>query len=116
MRTSQGPGDDQPAIFTEEIEIIGSQLIDLMGDLLRDGTVRQIRIRAPGGQLLFDAPKDGGLWGDGIMGLGPPWPGILGAVAAMVARMTIEVTRTGKPTAEWTARTRENGNGGSRTN
>ncbi len=109
-------GGGEPEAYSEEIEIIGSQLIDLMGDLLRDGTVRQIRIKAPGGQLLFDTPKDGGLWGDGVMGLGPPWPGILGAVSAMVARMTIEVTRTGKPTDEWTAQTRDDGNGGSRTN
>lgn len=109
-------GGGEPGTTNEEIEIVGSQLIDLMGLLLRDGTVRQIRIKAPGGQLLFDAPKDGGLWGDGVMGLGPPWPGILGAVSAMVPRMTIVVTRTGAPTERESARTRENGNGGSRPN
>jgi hypothetical protein len=109
-------GGGEPATYNEQIEIIGSQLLDLMGYLLRDGKVRQIRIKAPGGQLLFDAPKDGGLWGDGVMGLGPPWPGILGAVSAMVPRMTIEVTRTDAPAKEETVRTRENGNGGSRPN
>jgi hypothetical protein len=106
-------GGSEPGTYNEEIEIIGSQLIGVMGDLLRDTKVRQIRIKAPGGQLLFDAPKDGGLWGDGVMGLGPPWPGILGAVSAMVARMTIEVTRTGAVTEDKAARMRETGNGGS---
>ena len=116
MRTGQGPGEDQSTTVTEEVEIVGGQLLEYMGNFLRDGNVRQIRIKAPGGELLFEPPKDGGLWGDGIMGLGPPWPGILGAVSAMVARMTIEVTRARKPMEERTARTGKNGNGGSRTN
>ena len=75
----------------------------------------RFRIKAPGGQLLFEPPKDGSLWGDGIMGLGPPWPGVLGAVAAMVARMTVEITRVGAPDPdEETARLWEDGKGGSR--
>ncbi len=113
MQANQPHGDDQSTAVTEEIEIVGGQLLECMGNLLRDGNVRQIRIKAPGGQLLFEAPKDGGLWGDGIMGLGPPWPGILGAVAAMVARMTIEITRVGAPPDEDSARLWENGNGDS---
>ena len=116
MHENQAQDDGKSMLSTEEIEIVGGQLLECMGYLLRDSNVRQIRIKAPGGQLLFEPPKDGGLWGDGIMGLGPPWPGILGAVAAMVARMTVEVTRTGAPAGEETARTRENGNGGSRIN
>ena len=113
METNRPQGDDKSTTVTEEIEIVGGQLLECMGTFLRDGNVRQIRIRAPGGQLLFEPPKDGGLWGDGIMGLGPPWPGVLGAVAAMVARMTVEITRTGAPAGDDIARLWGNGNGGS---
>ena len=112
MPANQPQDDDQSTTSTQEIEIVGGQLLDCMGHFLRDSNVRQIRIKAPGGQLLFEPPKDGGLWGDGIMGLGPPWPGVLGAVAAMVARMTVEITRVGAPPDDETARLWGDGNGG----
>ena len=109
---AEQPRGEEPGTSTEEIEIVGEQLVEWVGHLLRDRNVRQIRIKAPGGQLLFQAPKDGGLWGDGVMGLGPPWPGIIGAVAVMVARVTIEITRVGERPDEETARLWEGGDGG----
>jgi hypothetical protein len=111
MQANQPPNDEHTEISVENFEIVGPQLLECMGNLLRDSSVRQIRIKAPGGQLLFEAAQDRGLWGDGIMGLGPPWPGILGAVAAMVARMTIEVTRVGASPGEGIATLRGEGNG-----
>ncbi len=92
MSTSADGDGEEPGTFTEEIEVTGSQLIEWVGHLLKDGNVRQIRIKAPGGQLSLETPADAG--GEGAA-LAAPWLAILGALAALVARVRIEIVRVG---------------------
>lgn len=82
--------------FTEEIEIAGGQLIDWVKHLLKDGNVRQIRVKAPGGDIMLEAPLTVGVLGGGAVALAAPWLAILGALAALVARVKVEITREGE--------------------
>ena len=112
---NEQPDNDHRRTFTEEIEVAGSQLVEWVGNLLKDGNVRQIRIKAPGGQLLLEAPMTVGVIGGGAVVLAAPWLAILGALAGLVAHVKIEVVRTGtRPDDEETARRwDDNDNGGS---
>ena len=83
--------------FTEEIEIAGSQLVEQVKKLLAEGRVRQVRIKAAGGEVLVEAPLTVGVIGGGAVVLAAPWLAILGALAALVAHVRIEVVRDGEP-------------------
>jgi hypothetical protein len=86
-------GRDRSETFSEEIEIGGSQLIEWVRHLLMEGNVRQIRIKAPGGQILLEAPATAGARGGGAEALASPWLAIVGALAATVSRVPIEIVR-----------------------
>ncbi len=83
--------------FTEEIEIAGAQLVEWVKHVLSDGNVRQIRIKAPGGHILLETPVTVGVLGGGAVALVAPWLAILGALAAVVARVKVEIVREGEP-------------------
>lgn len=59
----------------------------------QDGNVRQIRIKAPGGHILLETPVTVGVIGGGAVALAAPWLAILGALAALVARVKVEIIR-----------------------
>jgi len=85
--------------FTEEIEIAGSQLVEQVKKLLAEGRVRQLRVKAAGGEVLVEAPLTVGVIGGGAVALAAPWLAILGALAALVARVRIEIVRDGEAAA-----------------
>ena len=91
-------GEGHRRTFTEEIEIAGGQLLDHVKKLLAEGNVRQLRIKAAGGEVLLEAPLTVGVIGGGAVALAAPWLAILGALAALVARVKIEIVRDGDAT------------------
>ncbi|WP_066173370.1 DUF4342 domain-containing protein [Hoeflea olei] len=91
--------------FTEEIEVMGNQLVQKVKDLLKQGNVRQLRLKASDGDILFETPLTFGVVAGGAVALAAPWLAILGAVAAFVTHARIEVVREiddadGEPVAE----------------
>jgi hypothetical protein len=86
-------GEGHRRTFTEEIEIAGSQLLEQVKKLLAEGNVRQLRIKAAGGEVLLEAPLTVGVIGGGAVALAAPWLAMLGALAALVARVKIEIVR-----------------------
>ncbi len=91
---NERPDDERSRTFIEEIEIAGGQLVEWVGHLLKDGNVRQIRVKAPGGHVLLEAPVTVGVIGGGAVVLAAPWLAILGALAAVVGRVKVEIVRT----------------------
>ena len=83
--------------LTEEIEITASQRVDDVKDLLAEGRVRQVRIKAPGGEVLVETPLTVGVLAGGAVALAAPWLAILGALAGLVARVKVEVVRDAGP-------------------
>jgi hypothetical protein len=70
--------------FTEEIEVLGDQLVQQVKELLEEGNVRQLRIRASDGDIVLETPLTFGVVAGGAVALAAPWLAILGALAAFV--------------------------------
>jgi len=83
--------------FTEEFEVAGSQLVERVKDLLAEGNVRQLRIKASDGDIYLETPLTIGVIAGGAVVLAAPWLAILGAIAALVAHVKIEVVREEEP-------------------
>ncbi|GAB5461856.1 DUF4342 domain-containing protein [Hoeflea alexandrii] len=90
MNTQDGKGK---RTFTEEIEVLGDQLVQQVKDLLNEGNVRQLRIRASDGDIVLETPLTFGVVAGGAVALAAPWLAILGAIAAFVTHVQIEVVR-----------------------
>lgn len=85
--------DKSKKTFTEEIEIFGDQLVQKVKDLLSEGNVRQIRIKASDGDIVLETPLTIGVVAGGAVALAAPWLAILGVIAALVTHVTVEVVR-----------------------
>lgn len=79
--------------FTEEIEVFGSQLVQQVKDLLKEGNVRQLRIKASDGDIMLETPLTFGVVAGGAVALAAPWLAILGAIAAFVTKARLEIVR-----------------------
>ena len=76
----------------EEIEVSGGQLIDKIKDLIREGNVRTLKVRA-GDDFTLEMPMTIGALAGGVVVLTAPWLAVIGVIAAMVAKIKIEVER-----------------------
>lgn len=80
--------------FTEEIEIAGNQVVERVKELVEEGNVRQLRIKsAEGDDVFLEMPLTIGVVAGGAIALAAPWLAMLGAFAALVARVKIEIVR-----------------------
>jgi Domain of unknown function (DUF4342) len=79
--------------FTEEIEIAGNQLVAKVNSLLAEGKVRQLRINAADGDVYLETPLTIGVLAGGAVALAAPWLAILGALAALLTKVKIEIVR-----------------------
>ncbi len=90
------PAPEKPSrSFSETIEVTGNQLVDKVKDLVNSGNVRTLRIHA-GDDFLLEMPVTVGVIAGGVMVLAAPWLAVLGVIAAMVAKVRIEVERDGE--------------------
>lgn len=83
----------QKKTFTEEIELFGNQLVDRVKEILEEGNVRQLRVKASDGDIYLETPLTIGVLAGGAVTLAAPWLAILGVIAAMVTRVKLEVVR-----------------------
>lgn len=83
--------------FTEEIEVMGSQLVQQVKDLLKEGNVRQLRLKASDGDIMLETPLSFGVVAGGAVVLAAPWLAILGAIAAFVTHARLEIVRDIEP-------------------
>lgn len=81
------------ATFREEIRVTGSQLVDTVKGLVREGNARRIIIRNEEGKTLLEIP----LTFAGLGALLLPTIAALGALAALVTNCTIVVVKKEAP-------------------
>ncbi|QWW19475.1 DUF4342 domain-containing protein [Schaalia sp. 19OD2882] len=96
----QSAGGGQPGggrTFVEWIEVAGSDLIATVKQLIADGNVRRIILRDATGAELFSIPMTAGAVVGGLAVLAAPVLAAVGAIAALVSKVTIEVVRTDQP-------------------
>jgi len=80
--------------WIEEIEVAGSQLVDRVKDLVKEGNVRRLIIHNQAGETLLEIPLTAGVVVGGALTVVYPLLAALGALAALVARIKIEIVRS----------------------
>jgi hypothetical protein len=83
--------------FTEEIEVAGHQLVNEVNRLLAEGNVRKLMVKSEKGDVFVSVPLTGGAVAGGIAVLAAPWLVIIAAIAAVLAKVKIEVLREENP-------------------
>jgi len=85
--------------WTEEIEVLGHELVDKVKKLVAEGNVRRLIVRTPEGQVLIELPLTTGVAVGGVVTLMAPVLAALGALAALLAHAKVEIVRVGQPDA-----------------
>jgi hypothetical protein len=85
---------------TEQIEIAGSELVDRTKELIEEGNVRRLIIRNPEDEKLLEVPLTTGVVVGGAFTVLAPVLAALGAMAALLARVKVEIVRTERKAEE----------------
>ena len=85
--------DDEGASTRERITIAGNELVDNVKRLIAEGNVRRLIIRKPDGDVLMEVPLSAGIAVSGALTLMAPILAALGAMAALVAKVQVEIVR-----------------------
>lgn len=83
--------------WTEEIEVAGAELVVRIEELVKAGNVRRVILRTPDNKLLLEIPLTAGAVAGGVVVLVAPVLAALAAMAALLAKVKIQVVRTDKP-------------------
>jgi hypothetical protein len=77
----------------EQLEVAGNQVVDRVKDLIQEGNVRRLILRNTEGRVLLEIPLTAGVAvGGAVLWMNPLLAG-LGAIAALIARINIEIVR-----------------------
>lgn len=79
--------------WTEVIDVYGKDLVDRVKELIKAGNVRRLIIRKPGGDVLLEIPLTAGVAVGSVMTLFAPVLAALGAMAALLTMVKVEVVR-----------------------
>jgi diacylglycerol kinase family enzyme len=86
-------------IWTEQIEIAGSELVDRTKELIEEGNVRRLIIRNQSDEVLLEVPLTTGVAVGSVLTLIAPVLATLGAMAALLTHVKVEIVRS-EPKAE----------------
>jgi hypothetical protein len=86
-------GKKKEQSFSEEIETIGSELVETVKKLVSEGNVRSLIIRKEDGKKILEIPLTAGVAVGGAVTLLAPVLAALGAMAALLSNVKIEVVR-----------------------
>jgi hypothetical protein len=89
---AEGAAEDKRT-FTEEFKVSGERVVSKVKELIREGNVRRITLKNDEGKTLIEIPLTLGVIGTVLL---PVWAGI-GAIAALVADLTIAVEKVAEP-------------------
>jgi len=79
--------------WTEEIEIDGGELVKKVKELFKEGNIRRLIIRNSKGDILVEIPLTAGVVVGGVVTILSPVLVALGAMAALLAKVKIEIVR-----------------------
>lgn len=82
--------------WIEEIEIAGSELVGRVKELIAEGNVRRLIIKKPNDDLLLEIPLTAGVAVGGVVTIMAPVLAALGAMAALLAKVKVQVVRVEK--------------------
>jgi hypothetical protein len=84
----------KPTTENEELTFPGSELVDRVKKLVAEGNVRRLIVKKASGEVLLEIPLTAGVVAGGAMILLAPVLAALGALAALVAEVKLEVVRS----------------------
>lgn len=79
--------------LVQQIEVAGDELVSRIKDLVKDGKSKRVVIKSAEGHELLTLPLNVGVVGGGVMALAAPLLAAVGAIAALVSRVTLEVVQ-----------------------
>ena len=80
--------------WTEEIVVAGGDLVERVKKVVQQGNVRRLIIKKPGGDVLMEIPLTAGAVVGGTLVIMTPILAALGALAALLAEVRVEVVRS----------------------
>jgi len=87
------PKMSEERTWTEEIEISGSQLVDHVKDLIKEGNVRRLIIRTSDDKTLLEIPLTASVAVGSVVTIFTPVLAALGALAALLANVKLQIVR-----------------------
>jgi hypothetical protein len=92
--------DPKTKTFTEQIEVAGKELVEQVQKLIEEGNVRRVIIKHEDGRELMQFSLTAGAVVGGVLVFAAPLMAALGAAAAFLARVKIEIIREEMPPTE----------------
>jgi hypothetical protein len=89
-----GEREKEEHTFTEQIEIAASELVERTKELVEEGNVRRLIIRNQEDEVLLEVPLTAGVAVGGAVTLIAPVLAALGALAALLTHVKVEIVRT----------------------
>src|SRR5699024_10620231 len=89
---------DKDKTWYEEFTVSGSELLERVKELIREGNVRRVFIKKSDGETLFEIPLTAGVAITALTAAVAPALVAVGAVAALLTQVTLGVERRGEPT------------------
>lgn len=83
--------------WVEDMEIAGGQLVEKVKELIAEGNVRRVIIRTQDNKTMIEIPLTAGVVVGGVVTLAAPLLAALGALAALIAKVKIQIVRTDTP-------------------
>jgi hypothetical protein len=80
--------------WTEQIHVRGDELVACVKRLAAEGKVKRIRVIEPDGDLMIEMPLTIGAIAGGAVILAAPLLAVIGALAAFVAEVKVEIVRS----------------------
>ncbi|MEL6308180.1 MAG: DUF4342 domain-containing protein [Chloroflexota bacterium] len=94
MTAPQNPEpQDEKRTFTDEMEVAANDLVDKAKELVAEGNVRKLIVRKMDGEQLIEVPLTPAMVVSGALLVFQPWLAMLGAIAAFVTKVKLEVVR-----------------------
>ncbi len=83
--------------WTEEVVVAGTELVERVKKLVAEGNVRRLILRKPNGESLLEIPLTAGVAVGGVVTILAPVLAALGALAALLAEVKVEIVRSDRP-------------------
>jgi hypothetical protein len=81
--------------WTENVELVGDELVSFVKRLAAEGKVQRIRITEPDGDIIVDMPLTLGAIAGSAVVIAAPLLAILGVLAAFLTKVKLEIVRNG---------------------
>lgn len=85
--------DNTSKTWTEKIELSSREVVERIKELVEEGNVRRIIVKGQNDEFRLEIPMTAGIAVSGVMTVVAPWLVAIGALAALVAKVEIEIVR-----------------------